>query len=110
MRSPTASSTTLWSDRVAEQLLQSGKRTLLVCHPDSGIEWAVRRLEIANVLTLRVWSDASSRVPLKQRIAEAVERTFGHDLVDATLPYEILLQRVRELLERVGPVLHCRLD
>ena len=50
-------------------------------------------------------SDASSRVPLKQRIAEAVERTFGHDLVDATLPYEILLQRVRELLERVGPVL-----
>ncbi len=105
MRFPTASSTKLWSDRVAEQLLQSGKRTLLVCHLDSGIEWAVRRLEIANVLTLRVWSDVSSKVPLKQRIAEAVERTFGHDLVDGTLPYELLLQRVRELLERVGPVL-----
>lgn len=104
MNTSVHSSTTLWSERVAKEILRSGSRGVLVCDPDSGIEWAIRRLEISELPVLRIWIEDVGSTSLQETLANSIRRSFGHELADSNAPLQSILARLAVLLDRLGPV------
>ena len=101
---------------MAKGLGQSGPRSAIVCHSDSGIKWAIRRLQLAHSPLIRVWfengvtnnSDAAI-------LAMSINRAVGFKLIASDVDVSQCLETLQEFARRIGSIQivigwleHCR--
>lgn len=101
-RSPTSKS---WQVRAAETILSAGPRVLVDCHRDTGIEYAVDRLDSPDAPLVRLWvtRDLDS-VQLGNLLSNAVANALGSPLFGRNVPFQYGLSTLGRHLGLLAPL------
>lgn len=98
-------STNIWSDRVASGLGQADPRSAIVCHSDSGIKWAIRRLELAKTPLIRIWIENDSETMSDAEIlAKSINRAVGFKLAPPGVAVSNTIEVLQDFARRVGSI------
>lgn len=94
-----------WQVRAAETILSAGPRVLVSCHRDSGIEYAVDRLDSADAPLVRLWITRDvDTVQLGNMLSDAVANALGSPLFGRNVPFQYGLSTLGRHLGLLAPL------
>lgn len=94
-----------WFERVVRELLRLPQRTVLLCGPESGIEYAVHRIHGLRIPKIVIWVDEHTvSVGEEILLSEAIAAGIGPTFIAKRASIGQALQALAEYQRVIGPV------